>query len=102
MQPDPQAGARLLEGVDHPVLETARRMLFGLEERWDGAGHPSGARGEAIPLEARIVAAARAWDEGERRGLSVEERIAEAEASAGRRFDPRVVEALVEAHRVGA
>ncbi|MDX1576951.1 MAG: response regulator, partial [Gemmatimonadota bacterium] len=42
VQPDPQAGARLLEGVDHPVLETARRMLFGLEERWDGAGHPSG------------------------------------------------------------
>jgi response regulator RpfG family c-di-GMP phosphodiesterase len=31
-------------------------------ERWDGGGHPGGLRGEAIPIGARILAAADTWD----------------------------------------
>jgi len=96
---DSQTGLRLLEGSGLPVLEAAHRMLASIHEHWDGSGHPSGLRGEAIPIEARIVAVACAFDDLERSdagasGLSIE-------AASGSRFDPAVVEALVHAQVVG-
>jgi len=97
---DSQTGLRLLEGSSLPVLTAAHRMLASIDEHWDGSGHPSGLRGDAIPIEARIVAAARAFDDLERsdsRGGSVSIGI-----SAGSRFDPAVVEALLNAQAVGA
>lgn len=102
---EPEAGVRLLEGSDLPVLANARRMLAGLEERWDGSGEPEGLRGTAIPIEARIVAVARAYDDFERAShrdpgdVGAAERI---EALAGSWFDPAVVAALAHAQAVGA
>ena len=97
---DSRTGARLLEGSGLPVLTAARRMLASIDEHWDGSGHPSGLRGEAIPIEARIVAVARAFDDLERAGARTSN--PSIEASSGSRFDPRVVEALLYAQAVGA
>ncbi len=66
-------------------------------ERWDGGGYPDGLAGDEIPLLARIVAIADAWDAmtGDRiyrKGMSVEKAlgILEAEADAGQ-FEPDLI-----------
>lgn len=70
-------------------------------ERWDGHGYPKGQAAEEIPLGARIIFAADAWDvmTGDRtyrRGLSVARALVEIEGLAGSQFDPEVVLALTE------
>jgi len=51
-------GARILSCSRFPLLQMAQRIALSHHERWDGRGFPQGLRGEAIPLEARIVAVA--------------------------------------------
>lgn len=102
---EPEAGVRLLEGSTLPALVAARRMLAALEERWDGSGEPEGLRGTAIPIEARIVAVARAHDDFVRAsaagpgGADAVDRI---ERLSGTWFDPDVVAALSHAQAVVA
>ncbi|GIV77562.1 MAG: hypothetical protein KatS3mg050_1956 [Litorilinea sp.] len=75
-------------------------------ERYDGTGYPDRLAGEEIPLEARILGLAdaveaMASDRPYRRGMSVEEILAEVERHQGTQFDPQVVQAfrkLVETH----
>ncbi len=75
-------------------------------ERYDGTGYPNRLAGEEIPLEARILGLAdaveaMASDRPYRRGMSVEEILAELERHQGTQFDPQVVRAfrkLVETH----
>lgn len=103
-RPDPEAGARLLEGVSLPVLAKAREMLSALAERWDGSGEPAGLRGPAIPLSARIAAVALHYDHlvNGGPGLGPSEAADELEGLAGSRFDPGVVAALLRLEAVGA
>jgi putative nucleotidyltransferase with HDIG domain len=68
-------------------------------ERWDGAGYPDGKRGEEIPLPARIVAVADAFQamiepRPYRRPRSRAAALAEIVAESERQFDPLCVEAL--------
>ena len=51
----PEVGEELIRRI--PVLAGAARAVRHHHERFDGTGYPDGLRGEAIPLEARIVAA---------------------------------------------
>ena len=69
-------------------------------ERFDGQGYPAGLKGEAIPLGARILAVADAYDamvtdRPYRRRLSLEEAKAEFKRGAGAQHDPVVVDALL-------
>lgn len=99
---DPDAGLRLLEGSHLPVLEAARRMLASVDEHWDGSGR-SGLRGEAIPIEGRIVAVALAFDDAVHTGVDPSNgSAADVEALSGKRFDPAVVAALGHAQAVSA
>ena len=75
-------------------------------ERWDGEGYPEGLRGDEIPLLARVVAVADAYeamtsDRPYRRSLSPEEAVRRIREAAGAQFDPRVVEAFLRAWRRG-
>ena len=38
------------------------RIVRSHHERWDGGGYPDGLAGEAIPFEARIIAACDSWN----------------------------------------
>jgi HD-GYP domain-containing protein (c-di-GMP phosphodiesterase class II) len=71
-------------------------------ERWDGTGYPDGLAGEDIPLGARIVAAADAFDamtspRPYSTARSPEAALDELRRCAGRQFDPAVVDAFVAA-----
>jgi diguanylate cyclase (GGDEF)-like protein/putative nucleotidyltransferase with HDIG domain len=93
-----QIGFKMLEslGVD-PVAE----WVLHHHERWDGAGYPNRLAGDQIPLGARILFVADAYDAmtAERsyhERLSREEALAELERCAGTQFDPSVVNALAQ------
>jgi putative nucleotidyltransferase with HDIG domain len=93
-------GARILEHIDtfQPVIPGVRHH----HERWDGGGFPDGLAGEAIPLLARVLAVADAFDaitsdRPYRRRRSRAEAIKEIKRCSGSHFDPLVVEALVDA-----
>ena len=94
----PQIGYRMLEslGVD-PVAD----WVLHHHERWDGTGYPDGVGGEDIPLGARIIFVADAYDamtsDRVYRGrLSDDEAIAELARCSGTQFDPEIVATLAE------
>jgi HD-GYP domain-containing protein (c-di-GMP phosphodiesterase class II) len=89
---------------DDFIPPRAKAVIRSHHERWDGSGYPSGLIGEEIPLFARIAAVADAFDaltndrhHAER--VSPDEAVERIGSEAGSSFDPRVVEAFVEAIR---
>jgi diguanylate cyclase (GGDEF)-like protein len=94
----PQIGFRMLDslGVD-PVAD----VVLHHHERWDGDGYPDGLYGEEIPLGARIIFVADAFDAMTsdrvyRPRRSHEEALAELRRCAGTQFDPSIVAAFSE------
>jgi diguanylate cyclase (GGDEF)-like protein/putative nucleotidyltransferase with HDIG domain len=94
----PQIGFRMLEGLGvTPIAE----WVLHHHERWDGSGYPDRLPGEEIPLGARILFVADAFDAMTservyRRRLECDEALAELERCAGSQFDPEIVSALAE------
>ena len=85
-----------------PHLRPAAALVIAVNERWDGYGYPAGLRGKEIPIGARIVAIADAYDvltsnHPYRDGLSRDEANAEIVRSAGTYFDPDLVRAWLRA-----
>lgn len=70
-------------------------------ENWDGSGYPQGLRGERIPLGARILGIADAYDAMRRHrpyraALSLDEAVRELRENAGTQFDPRIASLFIE------
>ena len=70
-------------------------------ERWDGAGYPDGLSGSDVPLFARVIAVADAYDaitstRPYRASSGREDAITALRAGAGAQFDPEIVETFVE------
>ena len=92
----PQIGFRMLETLGvQPVAE----WVLHHHERWDGAGYPNRLAGDQIPLGARIIFVADAYDamtsdRAYRQGIPQREALAELARCAGTQFDPAVVKAL--------
>ena len=98
----PQIGYRMLESLG---VEPIAHWVLHHHERWDGAGYPDGLEGDAIPIGARIIFVADAFDAMTsnrlyRTPLTHEEALHEVERCAGTQFDPEVVQAFLAA--VGA
>lgn len=71
-------------------------------ERFDGRGYPDGLRGEAIPLGARVIAVADAFETMTnarlyRRKMPVRQALRRLEEAKGTQFDPAVVDAFLDA-----
>jgi diguanylate cyclase (GGDEF)-like protein/putative nucleotidyltransferase with HDIG domain len=93
----PELGAQML---DHPSLADVGEWVGAHHEQPDGRGYPHRLSGEQIPLEARILAVADAYeamtsDRAYRSSLDHTAAKRELERCAGAQFDARVVHALI-------
>lgn len=80
-------------------MQDSLQMIKHHHERFDGQGYPDGLAREQIPLGARIICVAEAFDQmvsesGWREPLTEEDAIEELLKNAGTQFDPTVVEAF--------
>ena len=99
MYTHPEIGARLLS---RPEFADLREWILSHHERPDGLGYPRGLRADRIPLEARILAVADAYeamtaDRCYRAALGEAAARAELEGGAGTQFDASVVAAFLRA-----
>ncbi len=98
MKRHPETGYRI--AVASANLAPIADLILSHHEHWDGSGYPRGLVGEDIPLLARIIAVADAYDvmtsgRPYRRAMTEEEAMAELQRCSGQQFDPSVVEALL-------
>ena len=100
----PRAGARIIDRLG--CFRAALPYVLYHHERWDGDGYPTGKAGEAIPVEARVLAVADAFDamtspRQYREPLTVPEALEEIESCAGTQFDPEVAQVFLELWEAG-
>lgn len=94
----PEVGATIIQHISS--LESFIPVIRHHHERYDGAGYPDGISRDAIPMGARIVSVADAYqamvcDRPYRKAMSAEEALLEMSTVSGTQFDPVVVEALI-------
>lgn len=101
MKTHAQIGYELLKGSTRTIAKMGARIALSHHEHWDGNGYPNGLKGNAIPLEGRIVAIVdvidalgseraykKAWPESDIIHYVSERR--------GKQFDPQIVDAALE------
>jgi len=100
MRRHPRIGYELLSGSQNRFIQVGALIALRHHERFDGSGYPDGLIGEAIPLEARIVAVADVFDalvspRPYKEAWTMDATLAYLYAQRGRLFDPRCVDALI-------
>lgn len=98
MRQHPAIGADMLKDI--PFLEKTRVLILHHHERYDGGGYPNGVSGENIPLGARLIAIADAFDtmttdRAYRAAFSVDKAIKELVRHSGTQFCPIALEAFI-------
>ena len=94
----PYLGAQIIKGVE--FLEKARDIVLHHQERYDGKGYPHKLKGEKIPIFARIVCLADAYDAMSsdrpyRERLKTKDIVTKIKKESGKQFDPKVVDAFL-------
>ncbi len=98
MRLHPEIGQQILI-MAGGIFASLAPMVVAHHERWDGLGYPACLIGEAIPIEARIIAVVDSFDamtsfRPYRKPMTVAESCAELWRCAGSQYDPRVVSAF--------
>ena len=99
IQEHPLIGVKIVEGLD--FFKDKIPMIRHHHEHFDGCGYPDGLVGEAIPLEARIIAVPDAFDamtsaRPHRGMMHLQDVLMELEKCKGTQFDPRVLEIFLQ------
>ena len=94
----PVIGTLIIDGI--AFLKEARPLIRHHHERWDGQGYPDGLAGEDIPLGARILNIADAYDvmvsgRPYREPIGVVDAVAELRTGTGTQFDPVLVDVFI-------
>ena len=94
----PEVGSSMLHAFS--LFGQCAAFVRGHHERWDGTGYPDRLRGDAIPLGARVIAVADAYDamtttRPYRTALPREEAFRRLRKGAGAQWDARMVEAFL-------
>lgn len=88
-----------------PIPETIKLAIRHSHERWDGKGYPDGLAGEEIPIAARVLTVADAYealvmiDRPYRRAISPLRALEEIQRCSGTQFDPQVAAAFLRVMR---
>ena len=114
LKPGPLDEAEWVHMREHPVkgfeiankIEMLKPIMSAVRnhhERWDGSGYPDGMIGDDIPVVARIVAIADAYDamatdRPYKKALPMEECEAILTKTAGKMYDPDLIKVFVERH----
>jgi putative two-component system response regulator len=93
-------GVEMLGNHAAPVLQVACSIAQNHHEKWDGSGYPNALAGDAIPVEARIVAICDVFDaltsvRPYKVAWTVEKAISFLQENAGSHFDPNLVALFV-------
>ncbi|MCX5677565.1 MAG: HD-GYP domain-containing protein [Candidatus Omnitrophica bacterium] len=93
-----ERGAKIIEGIE--FLTDVKEAVLSHQECYDGTGYPRGLKGNEIPLLARIVSVADAFDamttdRPYRPKMSFSKAMDEIEKKSGTQFDPEVCAALL-------
>jgi HD-GYP domain-containing protein (c-di-GMP phosphodiesterase class II) len=96
-----EEGYRLVRGSTSAILDMAATIALSHQEKWDGSGYPRGLKGEAIPIEGRIVAVADVFDaltsdRVYRPAFPLEKAIEMMREERGTHFDPVLLDAFME------
>lgn len=96
----PTIGYELVKHIKSFEKSGILNMILYHHERYDGTGYPKGLKGEEIPLEARIMAVADAFDAMTshrvyREARRLEYTLSELQKERGKQFDPVVVDAFL-------
>lgn len=88
-------------GVSTEFLDTAQEIAYSHQERWDGSGYPLGLVGEQIPVAARLMAIADAYDaltshRVYREGVAHDKAVQQIFQERAADFDPDMVDAFIE------
>lgn len=99
LQNHPNVGVNLLMNIN--FLSEVIPYIHYHRERWNGGGEPEGLKGNSIPFGSRIIAVADAYtamtsDRSYRSAMSKEEALKVIQEESGVKWDPSVVEALME------
>lgn len=94
----PEAGWRILSTTNE--FSEVAEFVLRHHERWDGSGYPQGLKGPEIPIEARIIAVADAYDamtseRSYKKAFSKEEANNELKRCSGTHFDSEIVDVFV-------
>ena len=94
----PLIGERMIAPIK--FLENVAPIILYHHERFDGTGYREGLKGEDIPLGARVISVADAYDamttdRPYRAGMDKDAAIEELKRNSGTQFDPKVVEAFI-------
>jgi putative nucleotidyltransferase with HDIG domain len=103
MKIHPEVGYEIASKID--ILRPTMAAIRNHHERWDGSGYPDGLAGEDIPLSARIVCLADAFDamasdRPYKRAFTIDECLDNIRRSRGVQFDPMLADLFVE-RRIG-
>jgi len=90
-------GGRMIERIES--LQDLKAGVLYHHERWDGKGYPTGCKEEEIPLDARVLAIADAFDamtsnRSYRSEMSIEEAFIQLDEGKGTQFDPHLIDVL--------
>jgi len=98
IQEHPVVGAKIIEPID--FLKNAYISIYHHHERYNGNGYPDGLKEKNIPIYARIIGVADAYDAMSsdrpyRKKFSKEKILKEFTDQSGKQFDPQIVNALM-------
>jgi len=98
----PELGAEIIGEHADPLLKLAHTLALTHHENYDGTGYPKGLKGDAIPWGGRVMAIVDSFEamtttQFYRDALPIERAIGEIERAAGKKFDPKLVEAFKKA-----
>ena len=93
-----ERGAKIIEGIK--FLEGVKGAVLHHQERYDGKGYPKGLKGDEIPVLARIISVADAFDamtttRPYKKKMSFKEAMDEIERHSGTQFDPQICKAFL-------